>query len=161
MERFIDELVKILSAMLSTYEDLYELQKRQTAVIIAGDMEKLQEILRQEDAIITSLGELERARSDIVMEIFRRGNWKEEISLTDIASLGIRRDELLEIQNRLKSVINDVSQQNSLNGKLVKQALEYIDRSIDAIKSAMVQDNGIYKKESKQESVISLFDRKV
>lgn len=161
MEKLIDELIRILSVILSTYKELYELQKKQTTVIVAGDMEKLQEILKREDAIITSLGELERARNDIVFEICQRGNLNGDVSLTSIASIGIRGGELLELQARLKDVINDVSQQNSLNGKLVKQALEYIDRSINAIKSAMIQDNGIYKREHSSENMISLFDRKV
>lgn len=161
MEELIDELIKILSVILSSYEKLYELQKQQTAVIVAGDIAKLQEILKEEDSIITALGELERARGKIVSELCLRYKLDSGISLSQIASLGVRKEDLLTLQDKLKSAVENVSQQNKLNGKLVKQALDYIDSSMNAIKSAMVKDDGVYGRESSSKNVVSLFDRKV
>ena len=116
-------LIQTLETEVGIYKDFKELEEGKTAVIVEGDIEKLDEILNTEHMIHMKLQGVEKKRIETMRSLDLAG--KTLVDVIEIAS-GKDKEKLSGILNDLNDYIDALRQINDHNTKLVKSRLEII-----------------------------------
>jgi len=119
----LTSLIQTLETEVGIYKDFKELEESKTAVIIEGDIEKLDEILNTEHMLRMKLQDVEKKRIETMRSLGLAG--KTLVDVIEIAS-GKDKEKLSEILNDLNDYIDALRQINDHNTKLVKSRLEII-----------------------------------
>jgi len=134
-----DRLSEIIDKEKSIYDGILELARKKTDVIVEGKVSELEEITKLEQSMILKLGKLEEEREQVVSEIARQ-NQAEASGLTLEILVKMAPEpcskKLRESGKNLENVIKELSKTNTLNSKLIKSSLDYIDFSINVLTGA-------------------------
>ena len=116
-------LIQILETEVGIYKDFKEIEEGKTAVIVEGDIEKLDEILNTEQMMHMKLQSIEKKRIEAMRVLGLAGK-----TLVDVIGLanGPDKEKLSEILDDLNNYIDALRQINDHNTKLVKSRLEII-----------------------------------
>jgi len=68
-DRLINDLMDVLLQESKIYEDILEISKKKTDVIVKGKVSELESITNLEQSLIVKIGKLEETRENIVTEI--------------------------------------------------------------------------------------------
>lgn len=132
----ITKLTDVLEQENTIYQEILKISEDKTNIIIEGKVSQLENIIKLEQALIIRLGKLEELREDLVSEIAISVDTPvEELKISDIINFaGKEKGEKLEIcQGIIKKSIDDLTNVNDLNSKLLKNSLEFIDFSINIL----------------------------
>ena len=140
MAGLMDELISILEQECSDYENLTEMSKEKTPVIIKGDISRLQEITEQEQIITSRIQNLEKKRlgvvNDIAIVISRDSK---ELTIDNLVKALEKQPEeqkrLRDIQVKLREVLKEMAKVNEENEILLKQSLEMVEFDLELFKS--------------------------
>ncbi len=124
MQKVIREMADILDKELHVQKKLLEVSNELTDVVIDGEIEELDDILKVQQTMIMTLGKLEEDRIEVAG---RLGD--EELKITDLidkaeGELAVRLQKLFE---DFTHVIDEQKRVNDINRKLLKTNLEYIE----------------------------------
>lgn len=144
MASLMENLIDVLNKESSEYEALLGLSQKKTPVIIAGDLEALQQITDDEQKIVTRVTSLERKRVEVTGDIANVLNKDvTTLKLSDlIAMLSTRPAEqkaLAAAHDSLQAVIRELKRVNEQNAELLKNSLEMVEfemNLLQAMKSA-------------------------
>lgn len=139
-----DKLIEIINKEKALYEGILELSKRKTDVIVEGKVSELEGVTKLEQSMILKLGKLEEEREELILKFAREDKSEaSDITLNKLIKMAPKAyaKQLKDCGRELESVIKDLSQANSLNSKLIKSSLDYIDFSINVLTSATSADN--------------------
>jgi len=116
-------LIQILDTEVGIYKDFKEIEEGKTAVIIEGDIEKLDEILNTEHMMHMKLQSIEKKRIETMRALGLAGK-----TLVDVIELANEQDKvkLDQILDDLNNYIDALRQINDHNTRLVKSRLEII-----------------------------------
>lgn len=164
-----DNLDKILSTLedeKKLYEKLLSLSLDKKDLIIEGKISELDRIVQMEGNIILEIGKLEDEREAAVEALAKELNLsRENLTVTYICDVvkDNRCSRLREVAESIAEILGQFKEVNDINGKLIKQSLEYINFSINLITDSIEPNNGIYeaKADEDKEKKVSLFDAKV
>lgn len=124
----IKELTDNLSKQKQLYTDLFELTKKESEILVEGDIDALSNVLAVIEAIIKTLGEVEADRQGIVSEFAESAGLGSQIRLQDIVdSDSVQADDLMAMQKELIEIMEKISIVETKNTKLIKKALTGID----------------------------------
>ena len=135
----IEELIKVLEQETKKYNDLLKISKDKTNIIIEGKVSELESIVKLEQSIILDMSKLEDLREKLVEKLSdSMGLDASEITISTLAGRvnDSYAQKLRTCQKTLSEVINELKDTNSLNLKLIKNSLEYIDFSINVLTAA-------------------------
>ncbi|MER2060741.1 MAG: flagellar protein FlgN [Niallia sp.] len=126
-------LMQTLDKLVKLHESLHEVAKKKTEIIKVGDMEALQQIMKDEQAHIMSIQKLEEARITISKRIVAN---VPDPSVMDCVKHLDSQDavNVLEIANHLKEIIMNLKEINSLNQQLLQQSMQFVNISLDLFK---------------------------
>ena len=119
------ELVNNLNLQYSIYQQLYELGREKQQVVISEDLARLEEIRQNEEKFLGKIEGLERER--------------QELSLAQNISAIIKqldrpnKDKLLKIQQDLLKLLGLLQEQNNLNDRLIKDALQLTNMDLNIL----------------------------
>lgn len=133
---WIDNLIKVLDYEDKLYNQLYTIAESKTEMIINGDIENLQAAVGKEQRLVGDLNKLRDAREQIVEQIGKKtGRNPGEIVVRDILEKlpETQAGRLSGVSNRLKETVRKLKAKNDLNQKLLQNALEYIDFSLNLL----------------------------
>lgn len=144
MASLMENLIDVLNKESSEYEALLGLSQKKTPVIIAGDLEALQQITDDEQKIVTKVTSLEKKRVEVTGDIANVLNKDvATLKLSDlIAMLAARPAEqkaLAAAHDSLQAVIRELKRVNEQNAELLKNSLEMVEfemNLLQAMKSA-------------------------
>jgi len=139
LKEIISQLMLVLKDQLEAYKELLNLAKDKTDILIKGDVKLLEEITCVEQNLILTLGKLEEERCSIVLKLAQMYKKDvDEVKHDFIAKLLPREEAeaFSKINKELKDVIGKVQESNKINGRLIRQALEYIEFSIELLTDA-------------------------
>ncbi|MET3697655.1 FlgN protein [Bacillus oleivorans] len=119
-----------LEKMLQLHEELLALSQQKTEAVKKGDMENLQQILKQEQKLILELDRAEKERQAASQTIVPL---VENPALEDCLPYlsHEQQDRLSNLKERLKAVIAQIEIQNNLNYELIQQSLQFIHVSLN------------------------------
>ncbi|MCR5747716.1 MAG: flagellar protein FlgN [Lachnospiraceae bacterium] len=145
-------LIDTLKKEEGEYVTLLGLSKKKTPVIVAGDIDNLQKITDDEQAVLDRLAALDSKRADTMKDIA-------EVMNRDVKTLKLsnliemlkkrpeERDALSDLHDRLKATVGELRMVNDQNRELIKQSLDIVDFNLNLIKSQRsAPETGNYNK---------------
>lgn len=169
MASLIETLIDVLKQENTEYEKLLELSDQKTAAIVHANIDRLQEILLEEQSLIDTINKLEDQRIENVSDICNVLNLKKkDIKLEDIVEVLKKQpkehDELEEVNAQMKRTLNQLMKINENNKLLLKESLDMVEFELNLAKNAVLApqtanySKGSYDEERIQ--TVSGFDAK-
>lgn len=169
MASLIDELIDVLDKEEKEYQDLILLSREKTPVIVKGDLDKLQKITEAEQYVVGKITKLEKKRVEVTKDIaIVLGQDEDSIKVTEIADLLQSQPEaqgrLLEVHDRLKATMQEITKINDMNKSLIKESLEFIEFNLNLVKGVYQEPGtGNYTKDASSAQAVltpGVFDAK-
>ncbi|WP_339215259.1 flagellar protein FlgN [Solibacillus sp. FSL W8-0372] len=135
----IANIVATLEKLEKMHKSLLELALAKTEYIKQGDMEKLDQLIKNEQAHVAAINTLEQQRQSMVTDYLRAKG----IALTDTPSVADVinaaensevKEALVSVRERLVTLLNQLKMQNDLNQKMVLNSLQFINVTLDAMR---------------------------
>ena len=144
MASLMENLIDVLNKESSEYEVLLGLSQKKTPVIIAGDLEALQQITDDEQRIVTKVTSLEKKRVEVTGDIANVLNKDvTTLKLSDLIAMltarPVEQKALAAAPDSLQAVIRELKRANEQNAELLKNSLEMVEfemNLLQAMKSA-------------------------
>ena len=142
------------------YKKLLELSNNKTKAIVGADIERLQDILVQEQAQIDAINKLEQQRMENVDDIcnvlnLRRTDIKLEDILEVLKKQPKEHDALAAVNAQLKKTLNELMKINENNKLLTKESLDMVEFELNIAKNAVLTpQTGNYSKNAYDEERI-------
>lgn len=150
------ELKIILKEELNILHSLKDITYEKTDIIIANEVEKLEEITKQEEDLINRIALEEKEREELLY------SWglKKDTSISEIIEKTPEgKEELNTIKDELLNLLKDIQSRNFVNNELIQENLEWLDFNMNLIYN--IQTPPTYGDNKKTRGNNSLFDRKV
>ncbi|MEQ1877040.1 MAG: flagellar protein FlgN [Bdellovibrionia bacterium] len=148
VEDLYSRLVQILEDEVGIYRHMLEMARDEKEILIAAQIDAINENNRSKELMITKLRSLERVRVAVVDQLMVALK-KPEVQgrLLDLAVLfdGEKGENLRTIHATLDLLISRIREYNEANGKLVNSALKTFEGSMNALRKNLA-DNKVYKK---------------
>ena len=140
MASLIEELIMVLGDEEKVYAEIIPVAEEKTRVIVNNDLQSLNSITEEEQALIGRISKLEKKRQEVIRNIGIVMNKKEsELNFITIIDLlkGQKKEqeELRKLHDRLKRTIDALKLINERNQMLIKQSIEMIDFDINLMQS--------------------------
>lgn len=168
MAGIVYDLVNVLAEQKECYEGLHALAIYKTDAVINKDIELLGQIVQREEDFVGRLGSLDAQRESVLKDIaLVTGLRYETLTLTQLVEKMGRElevsERLVELREELLELVKQVKAQNDLNKELIEQSLEFVQFTVNAIKSTQlteVQVNYGRPGDMQEERAVSFFDQK-
>ena len=140
MASLIEELIMVLGDEEKVYAEIIPVAEEKTRVIVNNDLQSLNSITEEEQALIGRISKLEKKRQEVIRNIGIVMN-KKESELNFITIIDLLKDrekeqeELRKLHDRLKRTIDALKLINERNQMLIKQSIEMIDFDINLMQS--------------------------
>ena len=148
VEDLYSRLVQILEDEVGIYRHLLDMVRGEKEILIAAQVDAINENNRSKELMITKLRSLERVRVAVVDQLMVALK-KPELPgrLLDLANIfdGEKGDKLRTIHATLDLMIKRIREFNEQNAKLVDSALKTFEGSMNALRKNL-SDNKVYKK---------------
>lgn len=157
-----EALIDILDKLNKLHEKLYDLSVSKTEFIKKGDMEGLQNILKNEQTFVSAIHTMEIKRQEAAAELLGKAD-ASEMTLTNCIAAAPKEymEKLKAIQTELVTTIDKLKNQNELNQQLVHQSLQFVNMTLDMIQPRPESIN--YSRPDQQKATkpsVSLFNSK-
>lgn len=131
MASLIENLIDVLQQESAAYEELLGLSMKKTPVIVAGDLQALQQITDEEQNIVGRLHHLETQRTEVIRDIANVMNMDvENLKLANLIKMLESRPqesgELAKVHDRLKEAVHNTQRVNEQNRELIAHSLEMV-----------------------------------
>lgn len=134
-----------ITTILSTIDNLEKLHKSllrlaidKTALIKSGDMAGLDQMLKDEQAHLAAIVQMDNARQRAVAQYLadQGRSVPAEPTVSDLLEAAPEADKqrLEEARDRLLHAIHELKWQNDLNQKLTYQSLQFVNLSLDMVR---------------------------
>ncbi|NLG89101.1 MAG: flagellar protein FlgN [Clostridiaceae bacterium] len=139
---WIDNLIKVLEYEKRLYGRLLDLSEEKTSAVIKGELENLQTITAKEQELSDELKKLADIREKIIGQIGKSiGKYPDKITVNDL--IGLVPDEysgrLSKLSKSLKETVSKLKNKNDLNSHLIKNALDYVEFSLNLLMQPVPQ----------------------
>lgn len=157
------ELKKILLEENEIYKKVLELSNKKTDCIASDNIEEIQKINLQEEELIQDAKKVEARRELVISKMEQELNIDKVDDITslldNIKNYDLKK-ELQGARNELVETLTQLKVTNELNNTLIKDALEYINLSLNLMTSAT--NEGMYGRNAQEPETQnrSFFDTK-
>lgn len=137
------------------YTLLYDTVKAKQKAIIDNDIQLLADILRQEQAIIEKIEELEAARQEILNKLAQKEGRESNkpLSFSELMELVPgERDELVQLKDNFLQLLDKLQEINQENRELIEHSLKITETSLEFIREATGRVN-LYSSRNDESSV--------
>ncbi len=141
MASLMENLIDVLSRECDEYEGLLEVSQRKTPIIVSGNLENLQQITDEEQALVSRISNLERKRTEVTADIATVLNKDvTKLTLSNLIDMLAARPEeqnaLIRVHDKLRLTVRELKRVNEQNGALLKDALEMVEFEITLLQAA-------------------------
>lgn len=141
-----EAICSTLTKLERMHKSLLELAIKKTEIITVGNIEALNQMLKDEQAHVAAIDKLEQQRQKQVTDYLEAKGLAstDKATVADVieaAEQQTEKDTLSAVRNRLLQIINDLKNQNDLNQKLVFQSLQFVNFTLDALQPRPEQIN--------------------
>ena len=140
MASLMENLIDVLNKESSEYETLLELSMQKTPAVVAGNLDALQKITDEEQIVVSRINHLEKIRTENINDIANVLNKDVKTLKLDrliemLESRPAERQQLADVHDRLKSVVNRVKMINEQNRELIAHALEMVEFDMNLLQA--------------------------
>ncbi|WP_036214704.1 flagellar protein FlgN [Lysinibacillus sphaericus] len=142
----VEAINSTLTMLERMHKSLLELACKKTEIIKAGDIEALDQLLKDEQAHVAAIDKLEQQRQKQVTDYLEAKGLasSDKTTVADVIEAAEQQTDkatLSVVRDRLLQIINDLRTQNDLNQKLVFQSLQIVNLTLDAVRPRTEQMN--------------------
>ena len=129
-----ESIIDTMKALISVHQTFNEHAGRKTESVKNGNIHRLEQLMNEEEALVSKLKELEETRIRQVNEFFsQKGILIDgDVTITKLlryVSLS-EQEQLRQLQQELMKEIEQLKQQNALNQELIRQSLDFVNLSL-------------------------------
>ena len=140
MASLIDNLINILEDENAKYEQLLELSMKKTGIIVKGDVDTLNDIISEEQALVDVISSIEKKRMAATEDISIVLNRKpEELTLPVLVELLSKQAEestkLRRVHEKLKSTLSQMVKVNDHNQQLLQDSIDILEFEMNIAQS--------------------------
>jgi len=140
MASLIEDLMHILEEEKGCYQLLLEMADNKRDVIIKGEIPSLQDMTQQEQELAGLLLRLERKRLSTVKDICLVTNKaSQDMTIKQLIVLlegqTEAKEQLQRVADELSEMVHQVQEVNLQNKQLLKQSLEFVEFTMNAIQT--------------------------
>lgn len=140
MASLMENLVDVLEKESIEYEILLGLSMKKTSVIVAGDLEKLQQITDEEQLVVSRINHLEQKREEVVKDIANVINADaKKVKLADFVKMLEQRPaeqaKLASAHDKLRNVAGQMRRVNEQNRELLQNAMEMVEFDMNVLQA--------------------------
>jgi len=159
------QLIDILKQEYEQYMELNKIALSKKDTIVENRVDELSELIKEDDDIIAIINNLEKERSDIILEICQNNNLSDnDINFSNLIKVipAPWQDELYEVRQKLLKIIDELHIQNEQNSFLVSEAIKLNTASLNIFINALQPENKIYnmKQKSTERKSSHIIDRR-
>lgn len=148
MASLLENLHQNLDEQAEVFSCLIEFAQNKKQAIVKNDTALLQSYLSEENEIIGRSQRLSKERDKLLGDIAFVLNVKKNTvtlsELIDLINSPQDKERLISSKERLISLLNDLKQINDLNEELINCSLEYIDYSMNILRSYLSPEPSYY-----------------
>lgn len=142
----IEKILQSLTKLDMLHKSLLEIAYKKTEVIKTGDMDSLNQLLKDEQAHVAGISQLEQQRQTEVTDYLRAKG----IAPTDNPTVALvlentntieEKEQLGAARNKLLLTLETLKNQNDLNQKLTLQSLQFVNLTLDTLRPKPDQIN--------------------
>lgn len=142
----VEAICSTLTKLERMHKSLLELAYKKTEIIKSGNIEALDQMLKDEQAHVAAIDKLEQQRQIQVTDYLEAKGFAstDKMTVADVieaAEQQTEKDTLSAVRNRLMLIIEDLRKQNDLNQKLVFQSLQFVNLTLDTLRPRPEQMN--------------------
>ncbi|WP_182101748.1 flagellar protein FlgN [Niallia taxi] len=130
-------LIYALEGLIEVHHRLLEHANNKKELLIKGDVAQLSKALAVESKLARQLSKLEQERQSVIQDYIREKNLSSQsMTLADVLETlpdGEEKVKVQELSAELKGLIEELQEVNQLNGRLLKDALDFVNDSIEMI----------------------------
>ena len=162
----LGEIISCLEKQKSIYEELLSISRKKKQVLIDGNVEKLDSMVKREGNLIIEIGDLENKREKAVEALAKElGCSSKELTVSYVCDrVADKRVGLIRsLADSIGSILKELKELNDINGKLIEQSLEYVNFSINLVADVLEGQKVVYEanEEENKGNGVRLFDAKV
>jgi flagellar biosynthesis/type III secretory pathway chaperone len=136
----LENLINVLDSENTEYRKLVILADSKTSVIVAGDIDGLNKIMDDEQAIASTIQNMEKRRKSILADIANVVNRDvKTLKLIDLIKMlekiPDQQQMLVDVQARLRETIDSLKALNEKNQMLLSEKLELVNFNINMIRA--------------------------
>ncbi|MFJ5769127.1 flagellar protein FlgN [Psychrobacillus sp. NPDC093180] len=142
----IEKILQSLTKLDMLHKSLLEVAYKKTEAIKTGDMDSLNQLLKDEQAHVAGISQLEQQRQKEVTDYLRAKG----IAPTDNPTVALvlentntneEKEQLGAERNKLLLTLESLKNQNDLNQKLTLQSLQFVNLTLDTLRPKPDQIN--------------------
>lgn len=125
-------LILSMEKLLKLHKSLYEIAVRKTDVLKKGDMEALNQLMKEEQTHIAAIGKIEEERIQLTKQIVPHlenptiGDCLESLS-------GVEQEKVTQLRDQLLQQVFQIQEKNDLNQQLLHQSMQFIHFSMSLV----------------------------
>jgi flagellar biosynthesis/type III secretory pathway chaperone len=136
----LENLINVLDSENSEYKKLVILADSKTPVIVAGDIDSLEKIMEDEQAIVGTIQKMEKQRNSILADIANVVNRDvKTLKLIDLINMlekiPDQQKMLKDVQAALRQTIDGLRAINDKNQLLLNEKLEMVNFNLNMIRA--------------------------
>lgn len=140
MASLMENLMDLLEQENAQYEQLLELSRQKTPVIIEGNLDQLAVITDKENLLVEKIHQIDKQREASMAEIAKVLHKEvSDLKLDQLATMLTGRPEeqrrLSAIHSKLKSTMDQMMRVNNHNKDLIQRSLEMVQYNMNVVKS--------------------------
>jgi len=136
-----DRLIEILQSQLELYNRLLESARKKKVFIINNNLEALRKATSDENNLVGGLQRLEREREALVLNLAKQLciplNGLTLVILINQINDPFVKKRLSELRIRMRDDMDELKAINEQNKALINQSLEYIDFTMNLLRSSV------------------------
>lgn len=126
-------LLASMEKLCKLHKSLYELAVKKTDIIKAGDMDALNQLLKDEQAHIAAIDRMEKERQKAAKAFAQHLDQPTVTDCMDRLSTA-EQDKAVRITDDLTEIVNNLKEQNQLNQQLVHHSLQFVNVSMSLLR---------------------------
>lgn len=160
-----EQLVQTLQKLLVLHEHLLTLAKQKSNILKTGDIDSLNQQMKEEQKYILAIKQIENERIKLVQQMLSNYRLRDdEYTLSKVIEVSNEplKQKLKDIKSKLIVIIEELKQVNALNQQLTHQSLQFVNVTLDMLRPEPIATNYGHpdKKEKENQSKRSMFDSK-
>ncbi|QED49602.1 flagellar protein FlgN [Cytobacillus dafuensis] len=157
-------IIAVLEKLLTLHQDLYDIAKRKTIIIKYGELEALNQVMKDENKIIVAIQLAEKEREKAILLLSKgdpvRGTPSTILECLDWIDEKSDQEKIVELRSMLLDTIEVLKDINNLNQQLLEQSMQFVRLNLDLFSPESNLDNYSKTANEESETIRSFFDSK-
>lgn len=135
----MDKIIKTLDNLDKMHKSLLDLASKKTQIIVDGDMEALDKMIKNEQAHVAAVEQLEKQRQKMVTDYLAAKGLAsaDKPTVSDLIAATTdeqEKQQLVQLRQSIIETIENLKKKNIMNQKLVYQSLQFVNMSLDLMR---------------------------